>query len=511
LDWDNISIPYEEHNLALSAGSLSLSGDLDDYSLQVTTDVSLDQSHLFRLELGSAGNSEQLDLEPLTLLFPEGNISILGMVNWADAINVDLALSGEDLNPGIFQAEWPGNLDLQANVNAVRTSDDNYSLSIDELVISGILRELPIQVDLTSTISPGTVELQDARLRSGASTIELNGTWGQVLNFDWGMYAPELGMLHPDISGQMGGTGRFTGTPDHPEITGAIEARNIESPWIHLEKFYSVFDINQDGGNEIDLTLDLANLIYNDYHLNSINISASGTDVNHGYELDISGDSLDIHLAGQGSYQDTRWSAETSELEIIIPVFGPWAISETFRSTIEAGYTNVQNICLLQEEASICANGQWQQSEAWETALQATELPISLVNDYLPEYITATGGLMVNISAGQTGGGPLAAHGDLSTTGGEISFRINEDEYQRLQLDINEGGFSLSEGVLESNLLVNTDISNGQPLSARLRLTGMGEDLAAMQDSEIDAELKWMLNDLSFISTISPRLVDVNG
>ncbi|MEX2353903.1 MAG: hypothetical protein WD709_06915, partial [Gammaproteobacteria bacterium] len=471
LDWDNLRIPYGVHDLALSAGTLNLSGDIDDYALEITTDVSLDQTDILRLELASTGNREQLNLEPLTLLIADGNINILGMINWIDGINVDLALSGEDLDPGIYQPDWPGNLDLQAGIKADMISADDYNLSIDGLLVSGILRELPIQLDLTSSISPDNVELQDARLRSGSSTIELSGVWGQDLNFDWGMYAPELGMFHPDVSGQIGGSGSFTGTPEHPEITGAIEARNIESPWIHLEKLYSVFDINQDGGNEIDLTLDLANFIYNDNHLNSINISAAGTDIDHGYELDISGDSLDVHLAGRGSYHATNWSAQTSELEIAIPVFGKWAISETFRSTIEADHIDVQEICLLQEQASICATGQWQQSVTWETALKATDLPISLINNYLPEYITATGGLTLDISAGQTSGESFAAHGDLTTTGGEISFRIDEDQYQRLQLDIVDGGFSLSEGVLESNLLVNTDISNGQPLSARLRLT----------------------------------------
>src|SRR5690606_13464399 len=124
--------------------------------------------------------------------------------------------------------DWPGSIAIKAGIVDTKGSEAAFSLSINQLSAQGSLRELPVQLDLSSVVTEDSIELQDARLSSGSSTVELNGRLARSgSDFDWSTYIPDITLLYPDMSGQIGGSGKFTGSMHDPELTGAIELSNI--------------------------------------------------------------------------------------------------------------------------------------------------------------------------------------------------------------------------------------------------------------------------------------------
>jgi len=512
LDWESINIPVTDvDQLAFSAGKLHISGEIDNYILTINSDTQYGPSPIIQLELESSGNSEQLNIHPITLTLADSKLSGVGTLNWAESPVLDIAITGQNLDPGIFWTDWPGSINLQADINAVTQTNDDYVLSIDNLSATGILRDLPVQLDLSSIFTADSIQIKDARLVSSSSTVEMNGILGENSQFDWATYIPDLAMLHPRMSGRIGGSGMFTGNIEQPELNGAIEATNIKSPWFELEKLYSTFDINSSGSNRVELLLDIESIAYDEYQLDKIWLSASGTDDSHDYLLQVNADFVDLNLSGQGSYQDLKWTGNTSSFLINNTEYGTWKTAQPFIIQLQKVAMAVSDICITQESASICFDAASNDSGVWHTDLKAKALPLELINRYMPENITAAGMLDLDIAVEKIPDAPILAQGSLSTTAGEIIFRVDTNNLQTVNIYVFNGQFNLAEGILDSNLVINTSINPDQPLVTNLQLSGITDTSLDLDNIDIDGSVRWMLNDLSFISTLTPRVLDVDG
>jgi translocation and assembly module TamB len=512
LDWKNINIPVTEVDLLeFSAGKLYISGEIDNYILTINSDVQYGSSPILQLGLESSGNSEQLNIHPITLTLADSNLSGVGTLNWAESPVLDITITGQNLDPGIYWSDWPGSIDIQADINTVTQTNDDYILYIDKLSATGILRDLPVQLELSTIFTADSIQIKDARLVSSSSTIEINGVLGEKSQFDWATYIPDLAMLHPRMSGRIGGSGIFTGNMEQPEMAGAIEASHIKSPWLELEKLYATFDINSSGSNNVELLLDIENIIYDEHQLDKIELSASGTDSSHDYLLQINADFVDLNLSGQGSYQDLKWTGNTSSFRVINADYGKWETTQPFITQLRKEVMALSDVCITQESASICFDAASEDSGAWHSDLTAKGLPIALINRYMPENITATGMLDLDIAIEKIPGVPIVAEGELSTTTGEIIFRVDSNNLQTVNVFRFDGQFNLAEGILESNLIINTSINQDQPLTANLRMSGIDDSSPELDNMDIDGSIRWMLNDLSFISTLTPRVLDVDG
>ena len=95
-------------------------------------------------DLVMEGKESGMKINELKLLLNRVmSLGVTGQIGWAEGISWQAELHGEQLNPGIFVAEWPGTIHTKIRSQGARTAENLVAkVQLDEL--NGTLRDLPL-------------------------------------------------------------------------------------------------------------------------------------------------------------------------------------------------------------------------------------------------------------------------------------------------------------------------------------------------------------------------------
>ena len=110
-DWPGLSWPLQGAAIVSSgAGQIALQGRADDYRLELRTMISGEGIPASDIDLVAAGDQQGLRLQPLKVGVLDGRLQAEGEVRWGRGLVWDLKLLVEQINPGLYLSDWPGNL-----------------------------------------------------------------------------------------------------------------------------------------------------------------------------------------------------------------------------------------------------------------------------------------------------------------------------------------------------------------------------------------------------------------
>ncbi len=509
--WDKLDLPYRSgRNVRLSKGDLAVSGTVDHYTLELRTLAQTGEFPDIGLELQSAGDTNELRLDSISLQLLDGKISGKGRVNWIDGLRSSVTLSGQGLDPGQYHEAWPGRLALELDA-AVEIHEEETRIRIDEFNLSGILRGFPLDANFAATFDNGRVNIRQAGVRSYSSILEIASVPGELQTYDWRIHAPDLNTLHPELLGHIDGEGQISGTVEQPQLAATLRAEGIRSPWLQLDQLDMQTGINLTDAEEVDIIFDIAGLRYEEYLVDTIAVAVTGRLGDHRYTLTSAGSAFDIGLTGQGVFHDGVWSGRTESLRLEHNELGRWIASTPPVFSIEKGRIQLDEVCLSQEQAQICGNGSWIDSTDWRGNLTAQLIPLQFSEYFLPEHIALGGTASLQLRAEHSADTPMSAEALLQLSRGEINFFIDENTQQQIRFDGVDAILMLADGVLESNLTVKLDENGSAPATARATITGLEYLPVGLSDLHIDGAVKWSLQDLSFLSVLSPFVADTEG
>src|SRR6185295_17904424 len=113
-------------------------------------------------------------------------------------------------DPGQFVVEWPGQLGFTLDTQGKVTAD-GPDASFDLKNLQGTLRGRTLAGQAALTINPQKVIAGDLNLRSGKSSLTLNGRAGTSMNVDTGFDIASLDDWLPKSSGKLNGKFHITG------------------------------------------------------------------------------------------------------------------------------------------------------------------------------------------------------------------------------------------------------------------------------------------------------------
>ncbi|WP_181919510.1 hypothetical protein [Alkalilimnicola ehrlichii] len=217
--WESLGWPLDDRDLVQAdRGSLQVAGSLDHYRLDLNTALDGAQFPAAEVSLLAQGNAEGLLLERLQLLTLDGALVASGRLDWADAFAWDVHLAADELNPGEFWEDFPGQISGRlASVGAV--SEAGWRLQVATEGVGGMLRGYPFA--LRADVGKDEQEhwtVNRLRIANGANLIEVVGRLTDEWELDGRFDLPNLALLMPELGG--GGHGRF-------QLSGALETPSI--------------------------------------------------------------------------------------------------------------------------------------------------------------------------------------------------------------------------------------------------------------------------------------------
>jgi len=119
LTWQGVRWPLVNPALVNSPqGQLSLAGTLQDYRLNLTSELSGPQIPQQQLQIAGRGNLQQFTLASLRNQLLQGWVTATGQLRWQPQVTAQLQLKAEKLIPTELLTSWPADLPLHSQLQA---------------------------------------------------------------------------------------------------------------------------------------------------------------------------------------------------------------------------------------------------------------------------------------------------------------------------------------------------------------------------------------------------------
>ncbi|HGG59362.1 MAG TPA: hypothetical protein ENK26_05505, partial [Gammaproteobacteria bacterium] len=212
--WRALAWPLQgEARFESPTGRFTASGKLDDYRFDLTADAKGPQIPAGQWRLQGQGSDQSLSRFTLDGKLLGGKLGASGKLAWRPALSWDVALDGQDLDPGRQWPEAKGRLAFRLTSTG-KLTDNGPDLVASIEKLDGRLRGQPVRGRGEISLRGDALTLNRVRLSSGKAHLDLNGELARRWDLKWRLQARQLDKLLPDFHGSIQGKGTLSGTRD---------------------------------------------------------------------------------------------------------------------------------------------------------------------------------------------------------------------------------------------------------------------------------------------------------
>jgi translocation and assembly module TamB len=308
-----------------------------------------------------------------------GRLDFTGRQAWS------ARLEGRDIDVAMLRPDLTGRVTFSAAIDGTGfTADAPWTLRLASLSGRVMGRALTGRGEIAHR--GGEYELRGLRVANGESNARLDGRWGRRADLRWSADIRRLGLLHPDLEGELLSAGRLHGDPQRPEIEAEARVRRLVVAGIEV------------GELDIDVDLDLADrrpsriglqadaLVAGPVQLEDLRFQLAGLTREHEFGLDFysSGDGTDRvprfrgRIAASGAYDVAAalWRGRLEEFSIRFPD-GASTLVQPAAIVAGPGGVEAEIVCLATGEARLCVEGEWQAEPAsWRVLYSVQDWPL---------------------------------------------------------------------------------------------------------------------------------------
>jgi len=505
-DLDNLQVDLNGHaeqltweKFYLSQGQFAVSGGINHWQASGQLHLQHEQQRA-QIELDLSGDNQQMHIQQLMALTPEGSLAVTGSLAWLPTLvwQIDGALANFD--PGHFLPDWNGRLFGTLHSQGQQHVDTPLQASLVVSQLHGHLRQQPVMAQARLNLN-GQQGQGQAMIRFGDSHLHANG----MLANDRLNVAVDLHALHlADIalgSGQISGQVQLQGAINQPDISVDLEAHALQ--WNDLK----VEELKLNGqlpwqGEHGQLQLQ-ARALEVGVLLDWVQLQASGSVQNLHLQADTHSDLGALALSGYISQIRNGWQGQLATLRLIPTQGTAWRLRKNVAFNLEGNTFQLEESCLASDiGGALCVQVDWPHEGI---SLRGEALPLVLLQPWLP------------LNAGR----PIQLRGELTIEGQLLPRRNSWDGY--VQVQSAEGGVGLGDNGKIEELLgyerfyTRLDMQptgiNGQ-LSMGFQQAGYLNATVALERSpgtSMRGEVHMQLSNLYWLEMFSPDLVRPHG
>ncbi len=520
--WRDAQWPLSGEALAGSpAGELAFQGTPSAYNLALRSEVAGTALPPGEWLAQAAGDSAGMRLQSLRGSLLAGTINASGDLGWSPQVTWNLALDGAGLNPGAWQPQLPGKLELSLATRGAIDAGGRTVAALELAQLSGELLGRPLALVARAELAGPQARLQSLRLDSGDNQLRAAGELDdQRLTLDWTLEVPEPGVVLPGAAGELSAAGNLRGTLAQPLVQAQLQGQDLAYAGQQLAALAASLQAGLGADDPLQLDVTLNGLRQEEVPLlDTARLAVSGTTARQRLSLDVETPTERVHgeLAGDLDLAQSTWAGTLSELALGSESLGAWRLDGDAPLALAASSASLGQTCLLRigtgkdgiqplaAEAlpgtRICVDGGWGQGEGSRGSATLTDL--SLVS-LLPALTGAVEGRVQ---------GALAADGALQA---EARFTVSPGE---LTVDYPEGSRSLAHGGGALDATVDADgleavlalapLQEGR-IEARVPAPNLNR-LPLGQPQALAGEIHADLPDLSGLQGWVPQLQQVAG
>ncbi|NOY73580.1 MAG: hypothetical protein GXP14_14645 [Gammaproteobacteria bacterium] len=474
--WSNLNLPIDDKTtLSSPGGILHLSGDTRAYDFTLASVITHSTEGAADITLTGQGSPSKIVLSDFSIqqYAKPDNITTIGSFNGQGEITLspqlswDIALVAKRFNPGYRWPDFAGQLGFNATLTGTRTENNEVSANLVVKNLHGNLRKQTVSGYAQILYDKKSINFSPFVFSFGENHVVLSGELSDQYHLSWLIDAPRLNTISKEVSGNLLAQGVVTGSTRHPHISGKASSSRLRFQDQQLDNLHSNFNINFNEQSQSHIQLTLKNLGNAQNSIDVLTASLNGTPNEHKLKLLIKKDDMLLNTHFQGQYQQYRWQGKINDTFFESKQYGDWqAKPSTF--SVSKSTIKLAPWCWLQgKKTTMCFNADWQKSQTFLVAFNANAIPLSLLQDNIPNNIQAKGYIDLSGQFSQSKKTPIQGKITLHSPNG--SFNFSEKEEPAMNLNYRDALFELS---LSKNI---TKLSSTVKVGEHGNITASGE------------------------------------
>jgi translocation and assembly module TamB len=509
VQWKDVNLPKEWVGQPIAShGEIKVVGSPSTF----TADGNLaagPPGHLADVVLAIAGTPEQIEFKQLAITERTGNLSATGTVQLKPAIGWTFNAKADRFDPGQFLVDWPGQLGFTLDTRG-KVTPEGPDASFDLKDLQGKLRGRALAGQAALTINPQKVIAGNLNLRSGKSSLTLNGDSGTSMNVNTGFDIASLDDWVPKSSGRLNGKFHITGKWPLLAVEGGAQGRDV----VWTEYSVKALDVTADMKNpqspEGSLKVTASDIIAAGFTFSNTELVASGNEKDHSLQLTANGQPLTAQLKLHGARDKDAWSGTIDQLMLAAVGIEPLSLRQPTQVNVSPRGFSISESCLAGEQIAACVTANQNEAGELNAKYRLEHLPLGLIAALaapdLPLRIEAVIEGEGNIR--RTKDGALFGDAQVTSTSGRISEASaapQEDAadalltYENLRLEARLMGD-------EANGSISTSLNKGGTLEGTVAASNLSGSSPAL-----NGHVKLAIPDLSPVGLFVPQLADVKG
>lgn len=500
--WQQLRWPLEgEPEAQLLAGELTLSGGLEQFTWALTSGFTTPGVPLSRWQAHGQGSAEQLTIEQALIAALEGQLRLSGLINWRDALKLDLKLAAQDLNPVSLAPEWPGKLALTAELQGELGEKPALDFKLQRL--EGTLRGEALKLSSAGTWRGEELSLPELTARYGTATLSGHLRYSPArIDSALKLDAPQLDGLWPDARGAVNLSLAAQGQPERLNVSADATLRALQ--WgSNAVQALSLTGTLKDG-KTLDLRMVGQALTLGESRLQRASLQLSGSEAQHQLALELrqsAAQAVTLQLSGQLTERE-RWQGQLVSGQLTVAELGQWQLAAKTLNLALSG-SRIEQLCLRQDSAKLCADASAKDGANWTTQLQLHELPLALLSRLNAPELKTDSVINLRAEAGSEAG-QLKASAKGALSAGELRYPLpGSDEVLTLPHQGAALSGTLAGNTAKAELAFSLDDRQGAELV--VTLNKRGDDWTAANNS-LAGTLRANLERLDWLTLLAPGL-----
>lgn len=508
--WRDVELPKEWVGQPLAThGDIDIAGNTATFNANGQLALG-PPNKLADIGVDIAGTPEQVQIKRFEILQKTGSLAATGTVLLKPRLGWQLNANAKTFDPGAIIAGWPGRLGFALDTRGeLREQGPDASLNLNDL--NGTLRGRPIAGEAALTVSPQKVVAGTLNVRSGKSTVAVDGRAGESMDLNARFDIASLEDWVPQTTGRAQGDFHITGAWPKLAIAGGAQGREIAFGQYSVKTIDLNADVRNPQSPEGTASIKAGTILAAGFEFSSIDLTASGNEKAHNAHLKATGQPLSAEVRVQGAREGADgWAGTVDQLDLLATGISPLSLREPAKVTFNPRAFSVSQSCLAGEQMSACIAAAQDESGELNATYSLEHLPLglfaALAMPELPLRIEAV--IEGNGDIRRTKEGTLFGEAHLSSASGRVSEAGTAPQadaadalltYENLKLDAQLAG-ETAQGTLSSSL------NNRGTLAGEARLANLGGAAAT-----IDGNAKLVIPDLSPVGLFVPQLANVKG
>jgi translocation and assembly module TamB len=394
--WDAVTYTLpDRREIHLRSGKITAKGTIEEikYALETRVDVEEVQDIL----VSGAGEVTQSSamIESLVVDHESMRLDANGEVLFDAPLSAKFNISGTGINPGIIVRDYPGDIDVVAEVDFAQLDASN-NLYVEITRLEGVLRDYPIQAAGVVDSKSGKIDLRNIALSVGDNVVRVNGSISESIDLKAEVIAPNLNQILPELSGNFSGLIDVKGAANAPGIKAALESTSLKyKDVMDLAGARIDLDVDDTVSRSVDSQIEIDLLKVAGEVFDFVRIDLQGTAQQHRLTAMLDSTWGALNLDAQGEYLDDVgiWRGIVDRLDIRETVVGDWASKNPVNLSLGADSQKADGLCLSNQQQEICVDYLSGQDQSKSLVSTITELDLGMLEPFLVDVAGISGKL----------------------------------------------------------------------------------------------------------------------